>query len=59
MVELAREHGVEMPIAEEVDAVLHHGRTAAEAYRGLLGRRRRHEMHGMLADAGGAPGAPH
>lgn len=59
VMELARELGVEMPIAEEVDAVLHHGRTAAEAYRGLLGRRHRHEMHGLLADAGGGPGPSH
>lgn len=36
VLELAREHGVHMPIVEEVDAVLNHGRTAEEAYRGLL-----------------------
>ena len=53
VVELAHQRGVEMPIAEEVDAVLHHGRTAQDAYRGLLGRRHRHEMHGLEAGGGG------
>jgi glycerol-3-phosphate dehydrogenase (NAD(P)+) len=36
--ELATEHGVEMPITDEVVAVCHEGRGAAEAYRGLLRR---------------------
>lgn len=38
VVELARQHGVEMPIVEEVCAVVTEGRTAVEAYRGLLRR---------------------
>jgi glycerol-3-phosphate dehydrogenase (NAD(P)+) len=46
VMELAQEHGIEMPIAEEVYAVLYEGRPATEAYRGLLGRRVRSEMHG-------------
>ncbi len=46
VMELAEEHGVEMPIAEEVYAVLNEGRSAADAYKGLLGRRSRAEMHG-------------
>jgi glycerol-3-phosphate dehydrogenase (NAD(P)+) len=46
VMELAREHGVEMPIVEEVYAVLNEGRSASDAYRGLLGRRNRSEMHG-------------
>ncbi|MBI2703931.1 MAG: NAD(P)H-dependent glycerol-3-phosphate dehydrogenase [Actinobacteria bacterium] len=46
VMQLAEEHGVEMPIAEEVYAVLNEGRPAAEAYKGLLGRRSRSEMHG-------------
>jgi len=46
VMELAEEHGVEMPIAEEVYAVLNEGRSAAQAYKGLLGRRTRTEMHG-------------
>ena len=35
---LGREHGVDMPIAEEIRAVVEDGRTAEEAYRGLLKR---------------------
>lgn len=35
VVELAQEHGVEAPIAEEVDAVVNRGRTPLEAYAGL------------------------
>ncbi len=50
VMELARQHGVDMPIAEEVHAVVHEGRSADEAYRGLLGRGYRSEMAG-LADA--------
>jgi glycerol-3-phosphate dehydrogenase (NAD(P)+) len=45
--ELADQHGVEMPIAQEVYAVINEGLPAAEAYRGLLGRRQRREMHGI------------
>jgi glycerol-3-phosphate dehydrogenase (NAD(P)+) len=47
VMELAEEHGVEMPIAEEVHAVVHQGRTAMEAYAGLLRRESRPEMHGL------------
>jgi glycerol-3-phosphate dehydrogenase (NAD(P)+) len=36
VMELATEYGVEMPIASEVYAVCHEGRTAREAFRGLL-----------------------
>jgi glycerol-3-phosphate dehydrogenase (NAD(P)+) len=36
VMELAEQHEVEMPIAYEVYAVLHEGRTAREAFRGLL-----------------------
>lgn len=38
VMELADAHGVEMPIAEEVYAVVHAGRNAIDAYRGLLKR---------------------
>jgi glycerol-3-phosphate dehydrogenase (NAD(P)+) len=48
--ELAEQYGVDMPIAEEVHAVLYDGRTANEAYRGLLGREYGDELRG-LADA--------
>lgn len=47
VLELAREHDVEMPIAEQVYRVINEGRPATDAYRGLLGRRQRHEMHGI------------
>ena len=41
--ELAREHDIEMPITDEVVAVCHEGRTAVDAYRGLLRRSNRRE----------------
>jgi glycerol-3-phosphate dehydrogenase (NAD(P)+) len=46
-VELAATYGVEMPIAHEVYGVVHAGRPATEAYRGLLRRGHRSELHGM------------
>lgn len=39
VMELATIHGVEMPIASEVNGVLYEGRTALEAYRGLTRRK--------------------
>lgn len=45
--ELAGETGVEVPIAEQVHAVCHQGRTAEEALRLLLHREARPEMHGL------------
>jgi glycerol-3-phosphate dehydrogenase (NAD(P)+) len=36
VMELAKRHGVEMPIAREVYGVVNEGRTAQEAFRGLL-----------------------
>lgn len=36
VLELAEEHGVDMPIVREVDGVINHGRSAEEAYRGLM-----------------------
>lgn len=41
--ELADEHGVDMPIVEEVVGVCHGGRTAEDAYSGLLRRSNRRE----------------
>ena len=38
VIELAEEYGVDMPIAMEVVQVVHGGRPASEAYRGLLKR---------------------
>jgi glycerol-3-phosphate dehydrogenase (NAD(P)+) len=46
-VEVAARYGVEMPIAEEVYRVIHEGVPATEAYRGLLRRHTRSELHGM------------
>lgn len=47
VMELAEQYEVEMPIAEQVYRVIHEGQPATEAYRGLLGRRQRREMHGL------------
>lgn len=46
-VELGRRHGVEMPIAEQVAAVITGDVGAADAYRRLLERPSRPEMHGF------------
>lgn len=43
---LAKQAGVDMPIALEVDAVVNRGATAADAYRGLLKAAPGHEMSG-------------
>jgi glycerol-3-phosphate dehydrogenase (NAD(P)+) len=47
VMELAEQYGVDMPIAEQVYAVINEGRLATEAYRGLLGRAYRHELDGL------------
>ena len=49
VMELAEQYGVEMPIAEQVYAVINEGRPATEAYKGLLGRAYRDELHGFVA----------
>lgn len=51
VVDLASDQGVEVPIAEQVDAVCNHGATAVDAYRGLLRRRRRGELDGLRSRA--------
>ena len=43
--ELGRAHGVAVPIAEEIDAVVNEGRTAEEAFRGLRRVQARSELH--------------
>ena len=43
--ELASAHGVRMPIAAEVDAVINEGRTVVEAFRGLRHMRASSEIH--------------
>jgi glycerol-3-phosphate dehydrogenase (NAD(P)+) len=47
VMELADELGLDMPIAEQVYAVCHEGRSAADAYRGLLPTTAKHELHGL------------
>ena len=47
VMELSQRHGVEMPIAGWVYKVVHDGASATDAYRGLLGRDHRAEMHNM------------
>ncbi len=43
-VALARELGVEMPITEQIHALLYEGKSAEQALRDLMGRRRRKEL---------------
>ncbi len=43
-IRLAQRHGVEMPITEEMHAVLNEGRSPADAIRRLMGRTLRHEF---------------
>jgi glycerol-3-phosphate dehydrogenase (NAD(P)+) len=47
VVALAEKYDVEMPIAQEIHAVVHEGRSAVDAYRGLLRRESRSETYGM------------
>jgi len=44
VLDLARRHGVEMPITEQVVAVCHQGRSAAEALGALMQRSRKSEL---------------
>ena len=46
VVELAARHGVEMPICEQVTAVCHSGKTAAEGLRALMSRENKSELAG-------------
>jgi glycerol-3-phosphate dehydrogenase (NAD(P)+) len=46
VMEMAGRLSIEMPIAAEVDGVVNHGRTAEDAYRGLLKATPGHEVHG-------------
>ena len=47
---LAGRHGVEMPIAEQVDAVIHHGRAPLEALATLMARAQRDELTGAATN---------
>jgi glycerol-3-phosphate dehydrogenase (NAD(P)+) len=46
VMKLAADAGIDMPIAREVDAVVNHGSTPEQAYRGLLNVAPGHEVHG-------------
>jgi glycerol-3-phosphate dehydrogenase (NAD(P)+) len=46
---LAAAHGVEMPIAEQVAAVVHHGRPPMAAVAELMGRELKDELAGARA----------
>jgi glycerol-3-phosphate dehydrogenase (NAD(P)+) len=45
--ELAREHGLELPITREVRAVLYENKPVTEAQDALLGREAKDELHGL------------
>jgi glycerol-3-phosphate dehydrogenase (NAD(P)+) len=47
--QLAGEHGVEMPIAEQVEAVVHAGRPPMQAVAELMGRVQKDELSGIRA----------
>ncbi|MGI8794296.1 MAG: NAD(P)H-dependent glycerol-3-phosphate dehydrogenase [Acidimicrobiales bacterium] len=47
VVALAARHGLEMPIAEQVVAVIHEGRSARDVIPNLMGRESRPELHGI------------
>ena len=46
VMKLAADAGIELPIAREVDAVVNHGSTPEQAYRGLINVAPGHEVHG-------------
>ncbi|TXH15738.1 MAG: NAD(P)H-dependent glycerol-3-phosphate dehydrogenase, partial [Mycobacterium sp.] len=46
IMEFAETHGLSMPIAREVDRVINHGCTVADAYAGLMLEKPGHEVHG-------------
>lgn len=46
IMEFAADYGLPMPIAREVDAVINHGATPDDAYRGLAAEKPGHEIHG-------------
>ncbi|KUI15282.1 glycerol-3-phosphate acyltransferase [Mycobacterium sp. GA-1285] len=46
IMEFADQYGISMPIAREVDAVVNHGATVEDAYRGLMVEKPGHEVYG-------------
>jgi glycerol-3-phosphate dehydrogenase (NAD(P)+) len=47
IMEFAKDYGLSVPIAREVDAVINHSATPEEAYRGLAAEKPGHEVHGV------------
>ena len=47
VVALARRHGVDMPIAEQVLAVVEGRQTAEDTIAALMSRQAKHELHGL------------
>jgi glycerol-3-phosphate dehydrogenase (NAD(P)+) len=47
ILDLARTHGVDMPITQHVAAVVHDGASPQETVRQLMGRTTKPEMHGL------------
>jgi glycerol-3-phosphate dehydrogenase (NAD(P)+) len=47
---MAAAHGVELPIADQVDAVIHHGRPPLAALAALMARSQKDELSGEPAD---------
>lgn len=46
IMKFADEYGISMPIAREVDAVVNHGASVEDAYRGLIAEKPGHEVYG-------------
>lgn len=46
VMKFAEQYGISMPIAREVDAVVNHGSTVEQAYRGLMAEKPGHEVYG-------------
>ncbi len=51
VVDLAARVGVEMPIAEQVVAVLYDGKRAGDVIASLMSRQSRSELHGIVPPA--------
>ncbi len=58
VMELSQQYGIDMPIAAEVYGVLYEGRSAAQAYQGLLGREQGYELLGIADSSSAEPFRP-
>ena len=47
---LAAQHGVELPIAEQVDAVVHRGRSPLDGVAALMAREPKDELRSLASD---------